>query len=279
MVPLLLISLFTISVRSVESAKCYFPDGNRAYDDVPCGDATAGPVPCCGPYGICLNNGLCLSVAQPLSLARGSCTNQNWGGQCKEYCKNPEYAKGGVTLVLLNNTDGEVEYCCNSIVGNAGGGGAGIKCDRGNNPIKLPDNDIAIVPERALLANYTAVSTVSNNSTADTSASDDCDPNPIALGVGLAVPLGVIAIGAIAWVFWERRKREQSLQPTTQYPNNSRDNHSVSVAYQLKPTMDRQNFNVSQFPHPQHEYAQDPVQPAQAPSELQSGQAVELSGH
>lgn len=76
-------SLFFTAARA--DGQCYYPNGDKSFDDIPC--YTDGRVShCCGGNSICLTNGLCVSTNQPYHLSRGSCTDESWGDSCPTTC-------------------------------------------------------------------------------------------------------------------------------------------------------------------------------------------------
>ncbi|KAJ6107870.1 hypothetical protein N7523_009193 [Penicillium sp. IBT 18751x] len=104
-------------------------------------------------------------------------------------------------------------YCCGTPVGTDEGNGT--DCQYGYDSFAL--NDATILAGYNALADYTNTSSSTNSSTASNSSS--VAPNSssgtrtgshdVALGVGLGVPLGIIALGSLLWAFWERRRANQ----------------------------------------------------------------------
>lgn len=110
-------------------------------------------------------------------------------------------------------------YCCNSIVPNSSETTA---CPNDEPPFEI--DDAKIILGRGALANLTKKATTSSpseaNDTFTTSAPTqagngtdavvkDNTSKETAIGVGVGVPLGVIAIAAVAWAFWERAQRKK----------------------------------------------------------------------
>lgn len=126
----------------------------------------------------------------------------------------------GVTIVLYNVTEtGESHYCCNSIVNRPEE--ALPACDYGE-PFTI--ESAKFMPGVALLEGYVKESDA-NTSTSDantTSSSTDTKEaqdarssnNDVAIGAGVGVPLGVIALLSIAWALYERSQRKKLLQAT-----------------------------------------------------------------
>ncbi|KAJ5107803.1 hypothetical protein N7456_004478, partial [Penicillium angulare] len=191
---------------SSDTRTCYYPKGNEAGGTVPC---TSDDVThCCGSGGICLSNGYCLDVSQPYVLSRGGCTSDNWGSGCPTHCQTSS-ANEGASIINLSLIDGVSLYCCGTPIYN----GSAIVCPDGDS-FQVDDGEVIL--GRAALANATTISsnatssnssiTTSPASTSSSSASTSSNSHNVAIGAGVGVPLGVIAIGTLIWAFWERRR-------------------------------------------------------------------------
>ncbi|EAW09904.1 uncharacterized protein ACLA_041200 [Aspergillus clavatus NRRL 1] len=108
------------------------------------------------------------------------------------------------------------KYCCGPVVINNGS----LGCKVGD-PFQIDKGSVLLgVAALAGYSNSTSTSTsTSNNCTpADDSSDKDCptaEPSTshdVAIGAGVGVPLGVIALASIVWALWERRQRKQALQ-------------------------------------------------------------------
>lgn len=76
--------LFSLLAGIVTARQCYYPNGAKS-NDVACSDAEN--VHCCSSSSICLTNGYCLQQSPwPLGIARGSCTDSDWGSSCPQNC-------------------------------------------------------------------------------------------------------------------------------------------------------------------------------------------------
>ncbi|KAL5332125.1 hypothetical protein BJX70DRAFT_393211 [Aspergillus crustosus] len=152
---------------------------------------------CCDYRDICLSNGLCMSAGQqPYTLSRGSCTNQRWDQGCPEYCAddNPD---GGSSIVNLSFRNRVSRYCCGTAISN----GSILTCREGES-FAVPNGDV--LPGYALLANVSSLSQRQQNHTIPILGSNpEC--HETAIGAGVGVPLGVLALGSIAWALFERR--------------------------------------------------------------------------
>ncbi|KAL2794752.1 hypothetical protein BJX66DRAFT_189054 [Aspergillus keveii] len=206
-----------------DTRTCFFPSGAVATDNVACSsdEYTA----CCGTHDLCLSNGLCLSVVhQPYVLNRGACTDPEWGSGCPQYCRdnNPT---GGCSIVNLLFSAGVSTYCC------------GTPIARDDLTVICPNNGSAFeVPTAHALVGYAMLSNIStldavnttdtsscpNNSTTTNTAtagadsdSTSCTTNgschSTAIGAGIGVPLGIIALASLAWAYLERRRASAAL--------------------------------------------------------------------
>lgn len=132
----------------------------------------------------------------------------------------------GVAIVLYNVTEtNDILYCCNSIVNRPEE--EFPACDSGE-PFTIQSGKF--MPGVALLEGYVKASDANNSSSSDTdSNSSDTNTtscpdtndtqdagssnNDVAIGAGVGVPLGVIALVSIAWALYERSQRKKLLQP------------------------------------------------------------------
>ncbi|RAL04866.1 uncharacterized protein BO80DRAFT_441713 [Aspergillus ibericus CBS 121593] len=229
------LSLVALWGRLAASTSCYFPEGNVAENYTPCSDD--GDSFCCNENSICLSNGLCTSMHQPYVLGRGACTSQNWNetSVCDDVCHGITTAWGtACSLILYSDVNGKMLYCPNSIVSN---GTKSIGCADGVSPIQVATG--TPIAGKAYLAQYTLNSdiTTSNttcNSTSSSSSSNDSSNNSTtgnnsstssssssgtddgdhvsratlaAVGAGVGVPLGLLAMASLGYGFNERRKR------------------------------------------------------------------------
>ncbi|KAK6823901.1 hypothetical protein RU639_006606 [Aspergillus parasiticus] len=182
-----------------DDRKCYYPLGNEA-KDVPCSGEQY--TSCCDMGDLCLSNGLCLNVAhQPYQLSRGSCTDRSWGSKCSQQCKdvNPH---GGCSITNHFFRDDVIKYCCGTPIGNGTNTNTTV-CPEDKTDFFI--DDAKPVLGHAMLANVTSLSASSNNGS---NGSVACPVSSLchetAVGVGVGVPLGVIALGATAWAVFER---------------------------------------------------------------------------
>ncbi|OIW26470.1 hypothetical protein CONLIGDRAFT_716748 [Coniochaeta ligniaria NRRL 30616] len=229
-----------LAAGQTQSTQCYWPNGNEAGGWIPCSDGPASN--CCHHTAICMSNGLCLGTI-PSVLSRGACTDQSWNStNCTQYCQtiNPE---AGCSIVLYEITNTLPSYCCNSIISSSDK----AVCGAGT-PFSVPDG-VPIAGVGALAAmvlntttegssdttsaappsSSTTSSSTSSSSTSAPSATElggaaapNCNASAApgqqqpsretAVGVGVGVPLGAIAMGLLVWAMREQRKRRRAEQ-------------------------------------------------------------------
>ncbi|KAL4786419.1 hypothetical protein BJX76DRAFT_355147 [Aspergillus varians] len=187
---------------------CFFPSGTVAPGNVAC--SSDQYTSCCGTNDLCLSNGLCLSVShQPFVLSRGACTDPEWGSGCPQYCRNNN-PEGGCTVSNLNFELDVSTYCCGNLEAND----STVICPNNAGSFEIPTGHPMV--GYAMLANISTLDAATTNS----SSNDTCTDTPLAdsasctngschstaIGAGVGVPLGVIALASIAWAFFERRR-------------------------------------------------------------------------
>ncbi|CAI7677851.1 unnamed protein product [Penicillium pancosmium] len=144
------------------------------------------------------------------ALSRPSCTDLSWSS-CGSYKFCFEYNQdSGFPIVAANYAGNRTTHCCGT-------------ASYDNGTVTCPMKSVSVpygtaIPGVAGLA----VSLTSANSTNSTNSSSSSDSESssgssssssrdTAIGAGVGVPLGVIAIGALVWAFWERRGRVRAL--------------------------------------------------------------------
>lgn len=123
-----------------------------------------------------------------------------------------EFDFQGSSIINLSFTNGTSTYCCGTPVGS--GNGNEVVCPYNYDSFELDDSHI--LAGYAALADYTTSNTTSNPSTDTSSSSNSPSQTPtaatninshdVALGAGLGVPLGIVALGSLLWALWERRR-------------------------------------------------------------------------
>ncbi|GAD97683.1 hypothetical protein AOR_1_1136194 [Paecilomyces variotii No. 5] len=206
---LILLGLRCISpVLASDDRICYNPDGSEASADIPCtSDATTW---CCNRNDICMSNGLCyLQHDGGFALSRASCTDRTWNGDgCYQYCWkiNPS---SGFPIVAAAYNGSSTTYCC----GTASYENGEVTCGFGTASVPAG----TAIPGVAALAVSSSTASPASNTSSNSSSfgncsnsradSSDCSSHDTAIGAGVGVPLGAIAIASLAWAFWERRGR------------------------------------------------------------------------
>ncbi|KAL4872529.1 hypothetical protein BDV12DRAFT_210489 [Aspergillus spectabilis] len=213
LLPLSLVILTALTTAQAQT--CYNPDRTIS-SSTPC--SSTNSTFCCDDNSICLSTGYCLSVtSRPYQLYRGSCTDSGWGDFCAYYCVNYRTATNAPITSVGLNSDGRAIYCC----GEAPGNQTTRECANGDPPFIL--EDATMIFGRAALADVS--SSTNSNSTDSTTGDEDgggdsnsssdgaCTQSSsstchsTAIGAGVGVPLGVLAVSAVAWALLERRRR------------------------------------------------------------------------
>ncbi|KAE8143087.1 hypothetical protein BDV38DRAFT_234666 [Aspergillus pseudotamarii] len=211
---ILLAPLLSSTTSAADNRTCYMVDEKTvAVDDVPC--TTKETTHCCNKNDICMSNGLCwVQSTGSMVLSRGSCTDINWDGDCvaARPCarSNPSSGYPVVNADIANH-----QFCCGSVVSSSASDG--IKCS-GDGPFVVPTG--TVIPGVAALASVASTSAPSssathpagNNNDTSSSSSSEKPEKPsdqstkLAIGLGLGLPLGIIAATALIWGAWERKK-------------------------------------------------------------------------
>ncbi|PWY69043.1 hypothetical protein BO94DRAFT_527598 [Aspergillus sclerotioniger CBS 115572] len=217
---LLTILPLTLLISLTTARTCYHPDKSIATSNVPCtSDSTTF---CCDSGAICMTNGYCIGVgSQPYLLFRGACTDQDWGDNCPSHCANKNPTGGAPIIGIGSDSSGNSKYCCGFQVKNNGSS----ECVDGDTAFTLDDGEMIL--GKAALENVTSSSSSSATSTSTgtmstatvvetmCSASDNgshCGTsNATAVGAGVGVPLGVLAVSAAIWALWERGRRRTAV--------------------------------------------------------------------
>ncbi|KAF3016288.1 hypothetical protein E8E15_002016 [Penicillium rubens] len=217
---------------------CYFPLGTEAPDTVPCGSEEN--TSCCGPEDVCLDNGLCMRVGeQPYSLWRGACTNKDWTG-CTPHCKysSPE---GGAILSIIYTWGSSSQYCCGAprlVHSEDGSDDIGCFDDSDNGVETFELEDANAVYGRALLSNVSTTAPTETQAPSETQSSSPTDISSglggsetchdTAIGAGVGVPLGALALLFLIWAMLERKWKSELRQSPNEVSGISRKVNQVS---------------------------------------------------
>ncbi|KAA8651628.1 hypothetical protein EYZ11_004901 [Aspergillus tanneri] len=252
--PLLLLALQGLfQSANADTRICRFP-GGKVTDDVPC--TSNQNTHCCSPSSICLDNGYCYNIArQPFGISRGTCTDESWGKNCPQECIDADKKTNKGSPIVAFTTQGDDQlYCCGGLSWDANK--KAMDCAGGADPFTLDSArailGVAALTNTTLDTEnyYTAgvnASQVSvakhcdnsgndgkngtdgsngdsdskggNNGTCSTDGSNgnkDDSKEKTAIGAGVGVPLGIIALGSLAFAFLQNRQFRR-LKAQSQY--------------------------------------------------------------
>ncbi|KAE8352058.1 hypothetical protein BDV28DRAFT_8529 [Aspergillus coremiiformis] len=217
---ILLIALASASTAA--NTKCYFLDGSVASADVPC--TTDSTTNCCNKKDVCMSNGLCyIQGSRGMALSRGSCTDKSWGPRCFAPCSSTN-RNNGYPIVNVGYSGGTSTYCCGAVAFKDGK----ITCQAEGDPFRI-DFGTAIPGVAGLARNMScSTTTSSSNSTESGSTGNSTESGStgnatcentgpadrngstrdVAIGAGVGVPLGVVALLSMGWALYERRQRQ-----------------------------------------------------------------------
>ncbi|KAI0153870.1 hypothetical protein BJ166DRAFT_617125 [Pestalotiopsis sp. NC0098] len=174
-----------VQLVRADDTPCYFPNRDRAYDFLPCGDAAA--TACCGPAQICLDNKYCMSIGQPFTLARGACTDQGWtSSACPSQCQDESSTFASTTVTEATSSATDTTASTTNV-------------SSGATDTSFPG-----------ISDISACQTENHN---------------VPIGVGVGVPLAATAVAAVAWALWEKRKRMALMQKSAPAPAELSDQH------------------------------------------------------
>ena len=251
-------SLLYLAIVSLPPCKaiCYYPDGvHVAPQDVPCNGGSSNSV-CCGPGYACLSNQICMRTNQTLdnhssqTFVRGSCTDRKWlSAACPSFCTSNQ--DGGEGMKKCEGSE-EDSYCCLQ------GALCTDKCDKGPVIIRF-QGEPSVVTTVGVTATDSRVLRTDESSTRTQSASQiatesratpssavrETGPHSstdLKVGVGVGVPLGVIALIFATYVIWKKTRKSEPtrLLPDSgdTYRDKSRDegqHKENSPAYRMEP--------------------------------------------
>lgn len=199
-----------------------------------------------------MSNGLChLQGQRGFVLSRASCTDRSWDscGSYK-YCSEqfllpmslfdlfwsnisvPYNKKSGFPIVAAHYNGSKTEHCC----GTASWDNKTKKTDCGSFKSVSVPSGTAIPGVAGLAMNSSSSPVPSSTATPVPSDSGSNGSNgsntsrETAIGVGVGVPLGLIALASIAWALWERRSR---LHAALNVPPTYVTQPSPGTVYQL----------------------------------------------
>ena len=239
----LLFCLILLATNSFNrcTALCYYPDGiHVAPQDVPCNGGSSDSV-CCGPGYACLSNKICMRNNQTLDdhssqlYVRGSCTDKKWlSASCPSFCTANQDGGEGMKKCENSETD---SYCC--LQGSKGTS----KCDKGPVIIRFQGQPSAITTIGVTATSSLAMSTGLGNRTEVNGATQSAsESRPVSsssaveearaqssssgwkIGIGVGVPLGVLAVTLGTYLIW-RKTRQAKLAAAS--PDNNIVDHEI----------------------------------------------------
>lgn len=114
-----------------------------------------------------------------------------------------------MALINLGYNFSHTRYCCNNVIADNGS----VAC-KYEEPFELTQG--TVIPDAGFLKHNGDSNSSSPTSPGSIRSSASC----VAVEAGLSVPLGLIAIAAVAWAFWERRRQRKN---AAQFPLGSLD--------------------------------------------------------
>ncbi|TVY48411.1 hypothetical protein LOCC1_G001546 [Lachnellula occidentalis] len=252
------------------AATCWYPDNKTSEPKhVPCNQTISTASACCDPNDSCSVSGFCLG--QSGWTYRGSCTDQSWDStNCPnkfEQClKNPDtQALESYWAAIWSCADpgsAPDKFCC--------GFGTASCC---NSSFTLGTTGVAFKPGLdAYVQSISAAAVSSAMATAMASTSIGTTASPAAqatasqsveanctgtsgdlgtkIGVGVGVPLGVLAVGVLSFLFWRESRRRNTGAGTSlvdlKGPGNGEAFHPSHAWQGLTSPVQTQNYPPDQ---------------------------------
>ncbi|KAF7591726.1 hypothetical protein BBP40_001170 [Aspergillus hancockii] len=128
----------------------------------------------------------------------------------------------GSSLVYLNGSDGDTLYCCNSVVADNGDTVcSNLPGGDHQRPFTIPSGDImtGVAGLSGLISSSNSSTPSPSPSPSASNSTETCvrhSSHDTAIGAGIGVPLGVIALGSIAWALFERRRGGRKRAPSSE---------------------------------------------------------------
>ncbi|CAK1357709.1 hypothetical protein CB0940_07588 [Cercospora beticola] len=191
---------------------CFFPNHQRAENFTTC-NAGAPHAACCRPEDVCLSNGYCLQqgAGLPNRLIRGGCTDYTFSSSaCPAKCADTAQDVP-VTIFLARDSRPNGDFCCVSNF-NVTSGNCIVPSGGSSRPFSLSPG--TVIYDRStgdlLPENWTA--TAQEPGVVVASAAG----NNVSMGaiIGVAVPLGVLLLAALAgcFILWRQLKKVKAAQ-------------------------------------------------------------------
>ena len=255
----------TFAIDIVRAQSCFWPNGNgltTSDDFVACG--TEGHSQCCASGHACMSNGLCFNPAKG-GVYRGGCTDKNWSTEnCPRMCNDMSGMFDTIlaSTMLTSRSDfvgseaplapcppdanGNWKWWCGQDYTNVCG-----RPDKNTSIFDYPAEAsimrVAGIKEAAPSASASPVPIASATSVSSAQATPNTTRRdgetvakfvPIAVGIGVGVPLAMLAI-TMGFFFWKERKRRiiaERLGYAGQAVAMAKQNYEVEITA-LKPAL------------------------------------------
>ncbi|KAL8884798.1 MAG: hypothetical protein Q9215_007233 [Flavoplaca cf. flavocitrina] len=243
---LFLLAVFNLIIVARSAAICYLPDGSVANKDdtvyQPCNATAAenGEGSACCDLGssVCLSTGLCFGSDS--YIYRGGCTDRRWSsGNCPSQCLDAQPDRYANIYPCGFNGEGGTytqNFCCGGLRGSS----LASCCDdtffvrNGLGLPYVPPSSALALPDTRTSANESSDTVAPVAATSSPQAPPPASPSPTAppsssnttaVAAGVAVPLGVMLIAALAFLAYRERQRkklvEELVAEKTQILSNS----------------------------------------------------------
>ncbi|ORY12947.1 hypothetical protein BCR34DRAFT_600243 [Clohesyomyces aquaticus] len=211
--------LLTTTLLHTASAICYYPNGKQAdVGDIPC--SSTGDSTCCAKGYACLSNNLCkatiaFGIGLPVTTyARGSCTDQSWNAtECLDFCR--QNTNSGGSLRKCDTYDEDVYYCMNAdtdkFTPEQNCVNKSVVHTLAPTPFKILTT-IGVDAKSTSGPVATSTTTTQPSSTPSTSPASKPHDYSVAIGAGVGVPLGILSVGLLAFLFLRFRRNKNAHQ-------------------------------------------------------------------
>ncbi|KAF7188005.1 hypothetical protein HII31_10677 [Pseudocercospora fuligena] len=205
---------------ALSATTCYFPDGTEAANFTTC-NAGAANAACCTSSDACLSNGYCLQQ-DGLSnrIIRGSCTDKTFDSSaCPQQCKDVA-PNVPISIYLAYDAEPQGNFCCRTAY-NVTSNSCTTSTEDSTDPFQLSAG--TVIYDRATGAQLpetwndtTPVATVMTVTATPSAGAQKSSSNITAVAAGIAVPLGVLLLAALAGcgILWKQLQRAKRGQVT-----------------------------------------------------------------
>ncbi|EME41182.1 hypothetical protein DOTSEDRAFT_55080 [Dothistroma septosporum NZE10] len=197
------------TIQAATGAQCFFPDGSKAANYTACNAASTESA-CCKTDEACLSNGYCFQqTSYSNRISRGACTDSSFGSTaCPQRCADVATAVALTIFEAYDTADvphGNGLFCCVSGY-NVTSQQCMTESDGTFAPFSLPAGTVVIDRSNGatLPENFNSTDAAASVVTATVTASATAAPeksNTAAVAAGVAVPLGVLLVAALAGCF------------------------------------------------------------------------------